>query len=63
MALPNSHLTVRYSTRYYEFSEGAENEIRPNREIIPSWADHRAGRDAGLEWVLDPDPKPSGGGR
>jgi hypothetical protein len=57
VALPNSHLTVRYSTRYYNFSEGADNAIRPDREIIPSWADYKAGRDPVLEWVLNSDPK------
>jgi hypothetical protein len=57
MMLPNSHLTVRYSTRYYKFSEGLENAIRPDREIIPSWDDYKAGRDPVLEWVLNSDPK------
>jgi hypothetical protein len=57
MTLPNSHLTVRYSTRYYKFSEGPENAIRPDREIIPSWEDYKAGRDPVLEWVLNSDPK------
>jgi hypothetical protein len=57
MTLPNSHLTVRYSTRYYKFSQGPENVIRPNREIVPSWADYAAGRDPVLEWVLNSDPK------
>jgi C-terminal processing protease CtpA/Prc len=57
MTLPNSHLTVRYSTRYYKFSEGPENAIRPDREIAPSWADYKAGRDPVLEWVLNSDPK------
>jgi hypothetical protein len=52
ITLPNSHLTVRYSTRYYKFSEGPENAIRPDREIIPSWADYKAGRDPVLDWVL-----------
>ena len=47
MTLPNSHLTVRYSTRYYKFSEGPENAIRPDREIAPSWADYKAGRRSG----------------
>lgn len=53
MMLPNSHLTVRYSTRYYKFSEGGANIIRPDREIIPSWADYKAGRDPVLDWVLE----------
>ena len=62
MMLPNSHLTVRYSTRYYKFSEGGENAIRPDREIVPSWADYQAGRDPVLEWVLSSDAKRLGGG-
>ena len=57
VTLPNSHLTVRYSTRYYKFSDGPENIIRPDREIIPSWADYKSGRDPVLEWVLNSDPK------
>jgi hypothetical protein len=57
MMLPNSHFTVRYSTRYYKFSEGLENAIRPDREIIPSWDDYKAGRDPVLEGVLRSDPK------
>jgi len=62
MTLPNSHLTVRYSTRYYRFTEGEENAIRPDREIIPSWAEYKAGRDPVLEWVLSSDPTRLGGG-
>jgi hypothetical protein len=62
MMLPNSHLTVRYSTRYYKFSESGENAIRPDREVVPSWADYQAGRDPVLEWVLSSDPKRLGGG-
>jgi hypothetical protein len=62
MMLPNAHLTVRYSTRYYKFSEGAQNAIRPEREIAPSWADYQAGRDPVPEWVLSSDPKRLGGG-
>jgi len=62
MPLPNSHLTVRYSTQYYKFTEGTENAIRPDREITPSWDDYRAGRDPVLEWVLSSDPKRLGGG-
>ena len=55
--MPNSRLTVRYSTRYYKFSEDPENVIRPDREIIPSWDDYKAGRDPVLAWVLTSDPK------
>ena len=53
MTLPNSHLVVRYSTRYYKFVEEGENIIRPDKEVIPSWEDYKAGRDPVLEWVLN----------
>ena len=50
--LPNSHLIVRASTRYYAFRKTGENAVRPTHEIIPSWDDVKAGRDPELEWVL-----------
>ena len=50
--LPNSRLIVRVSTLWYEFRKGRENAVRPDREIIPTWAEVRAGRDPVLEWVL-----------
>jgi hypothetical protein len=52
VALPNSHLTLRYSTRYYEFQPGGDNIIRPDQEIRPTWDQVKAGRDPVLEWVL-----------
>jgi hypothetical protein len=50
--LPNSHLVVRASTLYYEFRKNGENAVRPSTEIIPSWADVKAGRDPVMDWVL-----------
>jgi len=50
--LPNSHLTVRVSTRYYAFRKTGPNVVRPDREIIPTWADVKAGRDPQLAWIL-----------
>ena len=50
--LPNSHLVVRVSTRYYAFRKTGENAVRPTKEIIPTWADVKAGRDPVLDWVL-----------
>jgi hypothetical protein len=50
--LPNSHLVVRVSTRYYRFRTRGENAVRPDKEIIPPWADAKAGRDPVLDWVL-----------
>jgi hypothetical protein len=52
MKLPNSHWTVRYSTKFYKFVETGENVIRPDQEIIPTWDDYRSGRDPVLDWVL-----------
>jgi hypothetical protein len=52
VVLPNSHLTLRYSTRYYEFLPGGENIIRPDEEIRPTWDQVKTGRDPVLDWVL-----------
>jgi hypothetical protein len=52
MTLPNSHLTVRYSTRFYRFATSGENAIRPDLEIMPTWADYKAGVDPVLAAVL-----------
>jgi len=54
--LPNSHLTLSYSVRFYKFVDTAENMIRPDREIQTSWDDFKAGRDPVLEYVLNPKP-------
>jgi hypothetical protein len=53
MKLPNSHLTVRYSVKFYKFVKVGENVIRPDKEIAPSWEDYSAGRDPVLQWVLN----------
>ena len=50
--LPNSRLVVRHSTRYYKFVDGAENIVAPDKEITPTWKEHKSGRDPVLEWVL-----------
>ena len=50
--LPNSHLRVRYSTQYYHFAVRGTNAVRPDHEIVATWADYRAGRDPVLEWIL-----------
>jgi len=50
--LPNSHLVVRYSTRFYRFADGDVNVVAPDKEIIPTWEDYKNGRDLALEWIL-----------
>ena len=52
MMLPNSHLRVRYSTKFYRFVAAGKNMIEPDVPIATSWADYKAGRDPVLEWVL-----------
>ncbi len=50
--LPNSHLVIRASTLYYAFRKHGENAVRPDKEIIPTWDDVKAGRDPVMDWVL-----------
>jgi hypothetical protein len=57
MHLPNSGLLLRYSTRFYRFTEDGENMIRPDVEVVPSWSDFKAGRDPVLEWILKYESK------
>jgi len=52
MELPNSRWKVQYSVKFYKFVNEGENVIRPDKEIIPSWAEYEAGRDPVLEWAL-----------
>jgi hypothetical protein len=59
MQLPNSHLTVRYSTRYYHFVQGGSNVVAPDHRVVPTWAEYRAGHDPVLEWILR-YPNPAG---
>lgn len=50
--LPQSNLVVRASTLYYAFRKTGGNEVRPEKEIVPTWAEAKAGRDPVLDWVL-----------
>jgi hypothetical protein len=54
VTLPNSHLYLSYSVRFYKFVETGENMIRPDQTIETTWADFKSGRDPVLEWVLGP---------
>jgi hypothetical protein len=55
--LPNSHLIVRASSLYYRFRETGPNAVTPDKTIVPTWADVKAGRDPVLDWVLaQPQP-------
>jgi hypothetical protein len=50
--LPNSHLSVIYSTELYKFATVDTPGIIPDKLISPTWSSCRAGRDDALEWVL-----------
>jgi hypothetical protein len=50
--LPNSHLIVRASSLYYEFRKHGPNAVTPDKTIVPTWEDVKAGRDPVLDWVL-----------
>ena len=52
MTLPNSHLVVSYSTRYYTFSDEDVPAVMPDQRIDPDWAAFKAGRDPVMEWIL-----------
>jgi len=51
VSLPNSHLVLRYSIKFYTFVEQGPNLIRPDKEIVPTWDEYRSGRDPVLEWI------------
>lgn len=55
MTLPNSHLVVSYSTRYYKFLDEDVPAVMPDKQIDPNWAAFLAGRDPVMEWILSLD--------
>ena len=50
--LPNSAFRVSYSTRYYRFGADTDSAVVPDRQIEPTWAEFRAGRDPVMDWIL-----------
>jgi len=56
LVLPNSLLTVSYSTQYYSFLNGA-SEVTPDKRIDPNWVSYKAGRDPVMDWILAYSPK------
>jgi hypothetical protein len=56
LVLPNSLLTVSYSTQYYSFLNGA-SEVKPDKRIDPDWLSYKAGRDPVMDWILAYSPK------
>jgi hypothetical protein len=50
--LPNSHLIVSYSSRYYKFQDQDTPAVMPDKLIEPDWQSYKAGRDPVMEWIL-----------
>jgi hypothetical protein len=50
--LPNSHLRVSYSTRYYQFANDADTAVIPHKIIKQSWTEYINGKDPCLDWIL-----------
>ena len=50
--LPNSGLTVSYSSRYYKFQDEDTPAVMPDKVIEPAWEAYQAGRDPVMEWIL-----------
>ncbi len=49
--LPNSHLQVSYSTRYYKLQDEDTPSLMPDKLIAPAWETYTAGRDPVMEWI------------
>jgi hypothetical protein len=50
--LPNSHLVVSHSTRYYKFLDEDARAVMPDKRIDPNWPDYKAGRNSVMDWIL-----------
>jgi hypothetical protein len=50
--LPHSQLRVSVATNYYRFADADSPVIVPDRRFDPSWAEHKSGRDAVTDWIL-----------
>jgi len=50
--LPNSKLTVSYSSRYYKFQDTDAPAVMPDKIIEPDWKSYKSGHDPVLEWIL-----------
>ena len=57
LVLPNSRLTVSYSTQYYKFVDEDGRAVIPDKRINPDWPGYKAGRDPVMEWILAYPPK------
>lgn len=52
LTLPNSALSVSYSTQYYRFQEQDTDGVQPDTFLNLEWDAFKAGRDNLIEWCL-----------
>lgn len=50
--LPNSAITIRYSTKYFHWSDQDVNTLEPDKVIEETFAAYREGTDPMLEWIV-----------
>lgn len=55
--LPNSGITVRYSTKYFHWLDQDTNTIEPDKVIKETFAAYRGGTDTVLEWIVKQEHK------
>jgi hypothetical protein len=53
--LPNSEITIRYSTKYFHWLDEDVNTLAPDTVIEETFAAYRAGTDPVLEWIAKQD--------
>lgn len=53
--LPNSGITIRYSTKYFHWINEDINTLEPDKVIEETFAAYREGTDPVLEWILEQD--------
>jgi len=51
--LPNSGITVRYSTKYFHWLDEDVNTLEPDQVIAETFAAYRQGNDPVLEWIFN----------
>jgi hypothetical protein len=49
--LPNSHIHLSVSTKYYKFVSGDPEALFPDKRIDLEWSDYQSGRDPVLTWI------------
>ncbi|MEN6327534.1 MAG: peptidase S41 [Syntrophomonas sp.] len=51
--LPNSEITIRYSTKYFHWLDQNVNTLEPDKVIDETFAAYRGGTDPVLEWIVN----------